>query len=231
MANTFTTAAGPVNVLGGTLNLAKNSTRDTAILGALTIGDNDGAANSDRVVIANYDQIGNLAVTANRSGQLSVSVAPTSEVQRLTFSAVPDVATTFTLTFAGQVTTAIPIDASPAVTAASIQSALAALQGGLAGGTDVSVSAVNAQNFNISFGGVLAGANLPQIVAASSLTAGGAPVTIAPSTITHGAGNEVQTVTLGSGGLSGSFQVNFGQLDNHRRPRGDGSRSAGSGVG
>ena len=195
------TSNGAVNVFGGTLNLNKTATQNTAILGALTIGDNDGGLDADKVVIVNYDQIGNaITVNVNRSGQLNTNVAVANETQTITFNAAPT-GGTFTLTFAGQVTSSLAFNA-PLTGALSVQEALENLNGVGVGQVAVTGS-VGA--YVVTFTGNLGTANLPQIYATSSLTNASGAVGITAATTTHGAGNEVQAIAIqGTGIQAGS---------------------------
>lgn len=199
------TNAGTTTVLGGQLNLNKRATAaNGAVPGALVIGDDSGIANAARVVGMAPDQIANnQSVTVNRSGQLTAG-APSAASEVQTVSYLAD-AGTFTLTFAGQTTAAIPFNA-PATGAGSVQSALEALANIGAGNVAVSGSA---GAYTVTFLGTLANANLPQMFAGSSLTTVGSLASAAVATTAHGFGNEVQIVTLASGGLSGSFTLNF----------------------
>jgi hypothetical protein len=100
----------------------------------------------------------------------------TSEVQTATIGGTPT-GGTFTLTLAGQTTTAIAFNA----TAATVQAALAALSN--VGTGNVTVTGSAGGPYTITFGGVLAAEDIPALTHTDSLTGGSSPaVTIATST-------------------------------------------------
>ena len=196
-------------VLNGTLNLNKRANTANSAVPANTgntivVGDDGGTTNSDRVVVMAYDQIINgQGILVNRTGQFIVNVNTFNEVQSVSYGTAT--AGSFTLTFAGQTTTAIPFNAA-ASGAGSVQAALEAL--GNIGVGNVTVTGA-AGAYVVTFVGTLGSANLPQLLAKSSLTNAGATVAINTATNVHGFGNEVQAIGLASGGLSGAYTVNI----------------------
>ena len=86
---------------------------------------------------------------------------------------------TFTLTYAGQTTAAIPYNA----TAAAVLAALEALSNIAPG--DVTVTGAAGGPYTITFTGTLAGTNVTQITATASFTGGTSPA-ITPATTTPG---------------------------------------------
>jgi hypothetical protein len=102
--------------------------------------------------------------------------AVTNEVQTATITGAPT-GGTFTLTYSGQTTTAIPYNA----TAAAVQSALEALSNINPG--DVTVTGATGGPYTITFGGQYLGDNVASITATASLTGGSTPgVTMATTT-------------------------------------------------
>lgn len=96
-----------------------------------------------------------------------------NEVQTVTVTGSP-VSGTFTLTFAGQTTSAIALGA----TAQVVQAALVALSNVNIG--DLTVSGADGGPYTVTFGGDLAGLNVAQMTATPSFTGGTAPgVTVA----------------------------------------------------
>lgn len=100
----------------------------------------------------------------------------TSEVQTVTISGTPT-GGNFTLTFQGQTTGAIAHNAS----AATVEAALEALSN--LGASDVTVTGSAGGPYTVTFGGVYAGVDVPQMTATPSLTGGTTPtVTVATTT-------------------------------------------------
>lgn len=105
----------------------------------------------------------------------------TNEVQTATISGGPT-GGTFTLTYRGDTTTALPYNAS----AAAVASALAALPS--IGSGNVSVSGSAGGPYVITFQGLLAATNVPMITASGSFTGGTTP-SVAVAQTTAGAPN------------------------------------------
>lgn len=101
-----------------------------------------------------------------------------NEVQVVTITGAPT-GGTFTLTYAGQTTAAIPYNAA----AAAVQTALEALSNIAPG--DVTVTGAAGGPYTITFTGTLAGSDVTQITAAASFTGGTSPA-ITPATTTPG---------------------------------------------
>jgi autotransporter-associated beta strand protein len=98
--------------------------------------------------------------------------AVTNEIQRIAIGGTPtDASTTFTLTYNGRTTAAITYSATPATTAADIQSKLGALLG--IGAANISVSAVSNLIFDITFQNALGQADIASMTSAL-VNAGGA---------------------------------------------------------
>ncbi|MCY2990952.1 MAG: Ig-like domain-containing protein [Planctomycetota bacterium] len=131
-----------------------------------------------------------------------VFVGHGNEVQLLTFAATLADGDRFTLTYGTNLTTnPIVWNASGATLAGNLQAALDLLFG--AGNTVV--TATSGAVATITFQGQLANANLTEFTASALAPSNG---TVAPSTLTEGSGNEVQTLTLG--GESGTVMLSFG---------------------
>lgn len=115
-------------------------------------------------------------------GPYPVMLAPsgTNEVQRATITGVPT-GGTFTLTYAGQTTTAIAYNA----TAAAVQTALEALNNLAPADVVVTGGPGPATPYTITFGGTLASKDVAPITATGTLTGGTTPA-IAVTTITPG---------------------------------------------
>lgn len=101
-----------------------------------------------------------------------------NEVQLLTISGAPT-GGTFTLTYSGQTTSAIPYNAS----ASTVETALEALSNIAPG--DVTVTGSAGGPYTITFDGALGGSNVDQITATGSFTGGTSPA-ITPTTTTPG---------------------------------------------
>jgi uncharacterized phage protein gp47/JayE len=114
----------------------------------------------------------------------------TNEVQKLTFSAVPD-AGDFALEFDGQITALLGFGDN----AAAVESALEALSN--IGAGNVSVSGDFSTGFDITFQGALAQQNVVSItIDSNSLTLTLTPITITPTTTTPGVLPNVSTLAL-----------------------------------
>lgn len=111
---------------------------------------------------------------------LSNGAAAVNEVQSVTISGAPT-GGTFTLTFNGLTTAPIPYNA----TNAQVQTALRALANIGPLGVTVTGGPGPGAAFTITFGGPLAGQDVPQITAAHSFTGGTSP-SIATATTTQG---------------------------------------------
>lgn len=105
---------------------------------------------------------------------------PSSEVQRITITGTPT-AGSFTLTYAGQTTAAIPYNA----TASAVQSALEALSNIAVGDVACTGGPLPGAAVDVTFTGALAGRNVDQMTATSSLTGGTAPA-VTVTTVTAG---------------------------------------------
>ncbi len=172
---------------------------------------------NERVMIYEYDHLNRQTAEEWWGGaRPSVGVSTsdgsmTNEVQRVGFSdSTAFQSGTFTLTYGGQTTAAIPYSAS----AVAVQAALVALSNIDSG--DVSVvkvaNSITHQEWQITFTGALAGTNVSQISidAASVYNGIGAPGTEVEATDTTGAKvDEVQVVTL-SNTTGGTFTLGFG---------------------
>src|SRR5439155_4734808 len=125
-----------------------------------------------------------------------------AEVQSLTVSGSSG---TFTLTFNGQTTTALPFNA----TAAQVQAALSALSsiGGVGGAVTVNQSSTF---YTVTFGGAMVGVNQPQLVASGS---GGVTVTV--NTLVDGDGAALELDgkhALDNGGIAGGLNIWYERL-------------------
>jgi hypothetical protein len=132
----------------------------------------------------------------------------TSEVQRV---AVDATGGSYTLTFAGQTTTAIPFNASPM----SVEAALEVLSTVGAAGGSVAIEGGPGDTgasdpYFVSFGGSLAGSDVSQMTSTPTLTGGAATATVT----THIAGGTPGTGTIavyprniGGAPTSGSYTV------------------------
>ena len=135
---------------------------------------------------------------ANDYGQAS------NEVQQLSFFGTIG-GGSFTLTYGTNLTTGpINWNATPAQLAANIQAGL----NGIFGSGNTLVAPTSATTYSITFQGLLAKANLPQLTVTNSLT--GSNATVIAYTVADGSGNEVETVTLGT--AAGSFTLAYNGL-------------------
>ena len=120
----------------------------------------------------------------------------TSEVQTVTITGTPT-GGTFTLTAGGETTAAIAYNALPA----AVKTALEALEGINTGDLTVTGTQLPGGTITVTFGGRLAGDNVPQMTAASgSLTGGTSPTAV------------VATGTGGAAGASDGTEVLAGFL-------------------
>lgn len=118
------------------------------------------------------------------SGLYAPYTGPTSEVQTVTVTGTPT-GGTYTLTFSGQTTTAIPYNA----TAAQVKAALEALSNINVGDVTVTGGPHPGTAVVVTFVGQFMGDDQPQMTATGSLTGGSSPaVTIATTTAGGGAG-------------------------------------------
>jgi hypothetical protein len=121
-----------------------------------------------------------------------------SEVQTVTVSGAPT-GGTFTLTYAGQTTSALAYNAA----AATVQTALEALSN--LAPADVVVTGSAGGPYTITFGGTLANANVAQMTASgASLTGGDSPAVTVDTALTGGARTAVgflfSSVSMRAGG-------------------------------
>lgn len=153
------------------------------------------------------DQVGRLVRL--EFGQNRVIDAGTNEVQTLTITGTPT-GGTFTLTYAGHTTAALPYNA----TAAQVQSALRAL--GNIGYQDVVCAGgpLPGAGITITFQGRLAGTNVAAITTTDSLTGGTTPAS-AIATTTAGAAGMREYVTVDLPGQWSAFDL--GQTDEGTR--------------
>lgn len=140
-----------------------------------------------------------VASTGGKSAnvQLYVDNVPgTNEVQTLTITGTPT-GGTFTITYDGQTTAAIAYNAN----AAAVQSALEALSNVAVGDVTCGGGALPGTPVTITFGGSLAGTDVPLATTTSSLTGGTAPTVSIAMTTTGDTGSDVAIPTATSGGL------------------------------
>jgi hypothetical protein len=109
-----------------------------------------------------------------------------SEVQRATITGAPT-GGTFTLTFSGQTTTAIPYNA----TAATVQTALEALSNLAPGDVTVTGGPGPGTPYDITFGGAYAGTDVTAMTATGSFTGGTTPAITITTTSPGGTGNAI----------------------------------------
>jgi autotransporter-associated beta strand protein len=213
--STVNALTGNLAVVEGTLVLNKTP-GVSAHSGTLLVGDNEGAAGSDVVILASSEQLpdaGTIVVAG--SGQLQTNAAHaaslTNEVQQVQ---VGNAAPTgqFRLSFQGATTGDLAFGAS----LASIQAALNGLTTiGGAGGNVLVLGTGSGQNqaFTITFLGALAGTSQPQVLVVSGTT----PY----------AGATLAVTTLTQGGLAGWETV--GPTTLRMAPQASGSIALGSG--
>jgi len=134
----------------------------------------------------------------------------TDEVQSITLAGAPIFgSTTFTLTFNGSTTGTINYQTDAATTATNIQNALRALPG--VGTSGVTVTAVSAFQYNVSYTGHLGSVDLPNTVSGTLVNAGGATA-ITGARVTAGlAGVRLNagTLALGSDSALGSARLHI----------------------
>lgn len=136
------------------------------------------------------------------SGEAPAATGGTNEVQSVTVTGTPT-GGSFTLTYAGQTTAAIPFNA----TATQVQNALANLSN--IGTGNVSVVGSNGGPFQVTFLGTLQKQDIAAFTATASLTGGTTPgVTIA--TPTAGVAGTPSITVAGSNG--GPFTVTFNNV-------------------
>lgn len=125
--------------------------------------------------------------------------AAINEIQTITITADGG---TFTLDFDGEETSALAHDA----TALQVQTALRALDG--IGATDVAVTGNAGGPYTVTFGGALAGTNVPELIGdATSLTQGTG--TAVPTTTQQGAAGVAETQTITVAATGGVFTVTY----------------------
>lgn len=122
-----------------------------------------------------YDFLQQETITA-----ITIPVAPANEVERITITGTPT-GGTFTLTYSGQTTAAIAYNA----TASAVQSALEALSNIGVGDVSCTGGPFPGAAVDVEFTGALAGTNVTQMTATSSLTGGSTPA-VAVTTVTSG---------------------------------------------
>jgi hypothetical protein len=115
---------------------------------------------------------------------------------------------TFTLSFAGQTTAAIPFNA----TSAQVQTALQALAAIGPGNVACAGGPLPSTNVTITFAGTLGfQTQSPISISNGNLTGGTSPTTTLAHTVTGSARiNDVQTLSLGGNPTGGSFTLSFG---------------------
>lgn len=109
--------------------------------------------------------------------------AATNEVQSVTITGTPT-GGTFTLSYGGQTTAAIPYNA----TSAQVQTALRALSTVGSTGATVTGGPGPGSPFTVTFGGLLAGANIAQLTSSAASLTGGTTPAVVVATTTPGAG-------------------------------------------
>lgn len=135
-----------------------------------------------------------MTVSSRDLGILRISSAPVNgvdEVQQLSITGGPT-GGTFTLTFDGQTTAAIPFNA----TALQVQTALRALASIGAAGVNCTGGPLPGTPIVITFAGDLSGKNVSQLTSTDSLTGGAVPAT-AISTTTPGVNGTYRGVPAG----------------------------------
>ncbi|HEX3658961.1 MAG TPA: autotransporter-associated beta strand repeat-containing protein [Pirellulales bacterium] len=217
------TSSGGASISGGTINL-QPATAAGSVTRIVTIF--DGPASADLTinsVIADGSSFGaslleigigdgRLVLTGTNtytgtttlsSGELTVENSAAlggSQDNQVQGVAIAGTAGTFTITFAGQTTSALVFNA----TALQVQTALDALStiGGVGGSVGVSLSG---GTYGIVFQGALADADLPLITATAT---GGTTVSVnTAGTSLAGGGNQTATITAPT---SGTFTLTFG---------------------
>ena len=173
-----------------------------------------------RVLQFEHDLLGRLTSEQWRSGadpgpSLAIATTtqggPVNEVQRVGFTTTGSFmgGSSFTLTYNGQTTAAIPHTA----TAAQVQSALEALSNVAPGDVVVTKTqdTTQAREWTLAFQGALAGSNLVQTtIDISNIRGFGTKTKIEATDVQGGTGgNEVQAVTL-SNATGGTFRLAFG---------------------
>jgi hypothetical protein len=164
----FTLAAAGLNLVGGTRTFIVN---DGVSLNEVVI---DAPLSNGRLVKLNPG-----GLRLNNSA--NTFLAGTNEVQRVTVAGATAGTSQFNINFNGNVTAAILVNASDAVTRGLIQSALEALTSVGVGGVNVSVA--GAGLFNIEFTGHLAEQDIPNQITTTVVVG---PGTFTPSTVTGG---------------------------------------------
>lgn len=140
-------------------------------------------------------------VMAGAAGTVTpaATTSAVNEVQTITVTGTPT-GGSFTLTFSGQTTAPIAFNAS----AANVQTALTALSNVGTGNVTCGGGALPATAVTATFGGDLAGENIPQMTATSSLTGGTTPaVAVTTTTAGSGAGPVIGYCLEGNGAAAG----------------------------
>ncbi|MGC5033071.1 hypothetical protein [Micromonospora sp. DT229] len=130
------------------------------------------------------------------SGKYGPYAGRTSEVQTVSITGGPT-GGTFTLTFAGETTAAIPYNA----TAAQVRAALEALASINTGEVTTAGGQLPGTPVTVTFGGRFAGDNVPQMTAGSGSLTGGSTPTAAVTTSTGGAGGATDGTEVLAGHL------------------------------
>jgi hypothetical protein len=189
---------------------------NTQALGAIAVGPLDitatllfeASAGQSLTEYLNWDGLTKRLVRLEL-GQNSVLDAGTNEVQSLAITGTPT-SGTFTLTYSGQTTAAVPYNA----TATQVQTALRALSN--IGYSDVSCTGgpLPGTPVVITFAGALASTNVAQITTTDTLGGGSAPAS-AVTTTTPGVAGYKRFITVD---LPGAWSaVNLGQSDAETR--------------
>lgn len=150
-------------------------------------------------VIARYESGANVGLWAPYAGNAS-------EVQTVTITGGPT-GGTFTLTLNGETTAAIAFDA----TAATVRAALEALPSISAG--DVAVTGAAGGPYTVTFGGTLAGTNVPAMTASGAGLTGGTTPGVTIATPTPGGSTVTSGLEVPRGFLFNSIQMAEGDAN------------------
>lgn len=150
-------------------------------------------------VSAAFAIVSTVASTGGKSANVQLyidNVPGTNEVQTLTITGAPS-GGTFTITYDGQTTSAIAYNAA----AAAVQSALEALSNIAVGDVTCGGGALPGTPVTITFGGSLAGTDVPLATTTSSLTGGSSPTVTIATTTAGDPSTDLLAPTATSGGL------------------------------
>lgn len=150
-------------------------------------------------VSAAFAIVSTVASTGGKSANVQLyidNVPGTNEVQTLTITGTPS-GGTFTITYDGQTTSAIAYNAA----AAAVQSALEALSNIAVGDVTCGGGALPGTPVTITFGGSLAGTDVPLATTTSSLTGGSSPTVTIALTTAGDPSTDLLAPTATSGGL------------------------------